>query len=157
MKQKYILCPRCELNYIPADDPTRKYCDICLAELNLIDSANLIPDEDAEQILCPKCGVNYIDAGEEMCEACMEKERKVKQEGTDEWNDDEADDDMLVDDEEPVPISFDELAEEEEEAERDESAVYDEEDTFETVDIDDADYDDDDDDDDESDLEGPDF
>ena len=59
VKHKYILCPRCELNYIEEHEG---YCKVCKAEMGLIDSGILIPDEDelGGEKLCPICKVNYI-------------------------------------------------------------------------------------------------
>ena len=41
-KPIYILCPRCELNYINKKD---KYCNVCKAELGLVDPSILLPDD----------------------------------------------------------------------------------------------------------------
>lgn len=65
----YIKCPRCELNYIPKDE---SLCDMCKAELNLIQSSPLIPDEE-DEILCPICKLNYISIDEDMCYKCTER------------------------------------------------------------------------------------
>lgn len=68
---KYKKCPRCELNWIPAED---EYCDVCKAELGL-GGIELIDDEEYEyeELLCPICKTNYIEPGDAMCEACKEK------------------------------------------------------------------------------------
>jgi len=145
MPPKFVLCPRCELNYMP-NEPGRKYCDVCLAALKLIDPSNMLPDDDMESVLCPRCKQNYISPDEEMCEACREAEKKGRKDIEPDWNDlvDVDPDDVYDDD--PVEISFDELAEEEEERGRDEFAPEDEEnpdyDDFDS-DYDDEDFDED--------------
>ena len=66
----YVLCPRCELNYI---EESEGYCKVCKARMGLIDASTLIPDEDEdtpEEKLCPICRVNYISADEDMCSDC---------------------------------------------------------------------------------------
>ena len=66
---KYILCPRCELNYILENE---QYCDVCKADLKL--GPKLIfstQDEDYNKTLCPICKTNYIDSEEyNCCEEC---------------------------------------------------------------------------------------
>ena len=42
-KPAYILCPRCELNYI---DVKEKYCTVCKAEMGLVDPSILLPDDE---------------------------------------------------------------------------------------------------------------
>ena len=53
---QYIKCPRCELNYIPKNE---ELCDVCKAELKLIQRTPLIPDEE-DEMLCRYCKENYI-------------------------------------------------------------------------------------------------
>lgn len=74
-KPVYILCPRCELNYI---DKTEKYCDICKAELGLIDASVLIPEETEEVRVCPVCHVSILEDGEDVCFDCL-KEAEEKE------------------------------------------------------------------------------
>ena len=123
MERKYMLCPRCELNYIPV---TEKYCDICKAELGLVEPSFLLPDDDddTEGRLCPICHTNYCEEGEDMCIECKKEQAakdKPVDEETDDWVDDEdvaSDIDADIDD---VPlVSLDE-DEEEEETEEEES------------------------------------
>ena len=74
-KPKYIICPRCELNYIKEQD---ELCNVCKAELGLLGKNYLIPEDELEAEsgkLCPICHVNYIDEDEEMCIIC----KKVKE------------------------------------------------------------------------------
>ena len=140
-----------EMNYMP-NEPDRKYCDVCLAALKLIDPNTLLPDDDMETVLCPRCKQNYISPDEDMCESCREMEKKSRKDIEPDWNelvDGDVDPDDVYDDD-PVEISFDELAEEEEERGRDEFAPEDEEnpdyDDFDTNydDLDDDDFDDED-------------
>ncbi len=155
----YIICPRCELNYIDGDE--QEYCEVCLKELS---GAKTFADDFEEEIeeeteLCPICGDNYMRAGEKMCDEC-----KAKSEYEEEPNDDPDDDDAwrtyLDDEDEPEELDlqlgeeFDEEFGEEEEEEEEEV----EEEEFEYVSADDYyDYDDDDEDDDEDDEDDDDF
>ena len=112
---KYILCPRCELNYILEGEG---YCGVCKAELKigpqLMFSAQ---EENHEQILCPICKQRYMSENDEMCEQCREDaEYKRSQlvddvdiEKDEEWrrylDDDEKDVLSVGDDEEMVSLS----------------------------------------------------
>lgn len=69
-KPVYIQCPRCELNYI---EKSEKYCDICKAELGLIDASVLIPDEGEEVRVCPVCHVSILEDGEDVCFDCLKE------------------------------------------------------------------------------------
>ena len=88
-KKKYILCPRCELNYIDAKE---KYCDVCKAELGIGEASFLLPDEEdeSEGKLCPICHTNYCEEGEDMCIECK-KEHANKDMATEHytWEEDE--------------------------------------------------------------------
>ena len=67
---KYILCPRCELNYILEGDG---YCDVCKAELKIGPQLMFsVEEENHEQILCPVCKMRYMSENDEMCEQCRE-------------------------------------------------------------------------------------
>ena len=118
-KTKYIICPRCELNYIKEQD---ELCNVCKAELGLLGKNYLIPEDELEAEsgkLCPICHVNYIDEDEEMCIICKKvKEAKEQPEDLEtSWK-------AFVDEpEEEVPpeeISLELAAEEEEEQEEEE-------------------------------------
>lgn len=170
---KYVLCPRCELNYMQEGE---QYCDVCKAELKL--GPQLIFTEDDEEVsgekLCPICKRSYISTEEEMCEQCREEHRyanepdEVDLEKDDEWRN------YLDDDEKDMPedsgdgvISFSQLADEERDDElfrdedEDEDDMYDiddepddfdydvDEKDFEETDEDEEEDDDDDDEDDE--------
>ena len=76
-KQAYVLCPRCELNYIKSKD---KYCTVCKAEMGLVDPGILLPDDEEVGLekLCPVCQVNYIGEDEEICFLCQ-KEREERE------------------------------------------------------------------------------
>ncbi len=144
-KKTYILCPRCELNYM---DSREKYCDVCKAELGIGEASFLLPDEEdeSEGKLCPICHTNYCEEGEDMCIECKkERAAKEKDEESDGWNDDEevaADLDDDLDD-----MSLGDLDDEEEETDDASS----EEDDFEYINPDDFAEDGDDDDDEEDD------
>ena len=138
-KTEYVICERCELNYVPKK---QKYCDVCKAELSRDGASMLLPDEDEElERLCPVCKVNYMNPDEEMCFMCV-KERADKDDSEPDWDDYEKDaeaDDLIED--EPLDIPLDELAEEEEALEEEEEFGG-EPDDFEYVDPDDEEFDD---------------
>ena len=99
-KPVYILCPRCELNYIQKKD---KYCDICKAEMK---AGSLEEEEvdDMELEICPVCHINYVADGETMCQSCLENRSDDDEDNID-WKDyldkkdDEEDDDLDIDEE----------------------------------------------------------
>ncbi|MBQ9728780.1 MAG: hypothetical protein IJV85_04205, partial [Clostridia bacterium] len=71
---RYIICPRCELNFIDADE--QEYCDVCVKEISgeRTFSDGLDAEETMEETeLCPVCGENYMALGEKMCEECKRK------------------------------------------------------------------------------------
>ena len=70
---RYIICPRCELNFIDADE--REYCEVCENELAGVATFDGFDDgEIGEQTeLCPICGENYMRFGDKMCEECASK------------------------------------------------------------------------------------
>lgn len=70
---RYIICPRCELNFIDADE--REYCEVCENELAGVATFDGFDDgENGEQTeLCPICGENYMRFGDKMCEECASK------------------------------------------------------------------------------------
>lgn len=72
----YIMCPRCDINYIDKKDIM---CSVCKAETGLIDKSILMPDEEEIGIekLCPICNINYIGEDEEICFLCA-KEKQDK-------------------------------------------------------------------------------
>ncbi len=151
---RYIICPRCELNFIDADE--QEYCEICLKEMS--GEKTFSDDFDAEESmeemeLCPICGENYMPLGEKMCEECKKKsDYEVEQEEEDDEKEDASWRSYLDDEEEDLDLGipdseFDEVEEEEEEEEE-----HEEEEDFEYVNINDyADFDDEDDDEDEDD------
>lgn len=146
-KKTYILCPRCELNYI---DSREKYCDVCKAELGIGKADFLLPDEEdeSEGKLCPICHTNYCEEGEDMCIECKkEHAAKEKDEETDNWNDDEEVAAEMDGDLDDMPIGG--LDDDEEEQEEEEESDAPDEDDFEYINPDDFAGDDDDDDEDE--------
>lgn len=89
-EKKFILCPRCELNYI---EESEGYCKVCKASMGLIDDDILIPDDDemSDEKLCPVCKTNYISDDEDMCFECRREreERERAESAEDNWEDDE--------------------------------------------------------------------
>ena len=132
----YVLCPRCEINYIDKRD---KLCAVCKAELGMGDPSILLPDEDEEQAerVCPVCHVNLLDEDEEICFECR-KEREEKEKESVEINPDDdnaADWEPFADDEEEeIPDGMQEMLiddeEEEEEEEEEIETISDEPDDF---------------------------
>lgn len=155
---RYIICPRCELNFIDAD--AQEYCDVCFKELS---GAKTFADdfEEVEAMeeteLCPVCGENYMKFGEKMCEECKKKSQYEEEETEEDLDkDDESWRSYLDDDDtEDLGIEIDEEEFEDEEEETEEEEYEDEED-FDYVSPDDY-YGDDDDDDDDDDEDDDDF
>lgn len=128
-KPKYILCPRCELNYI---EESEGYCKVCKAAMGLLDPSILIPEEEelTGEKLCPVCKVNYIGEDEDICFLCK-REREAKEaaeESEDAWMN-FVDEEVPEENEDLSEISLSELAEEEEE-EEDEDGEENETDDF---------------------------
>lgn len=150
---QYVKCPRCELNYIPKGE---ELCDVCKAELKLIQRSPLIPDEE-DEMLCPYCKENYISIDDEMCLKCMERFGEVDKVIEPDVEEDEADWDEYIDEKIPEDediVSLTGLEEEEnalygDEEEDFEDSDFDSDEDFDDEDFDDVDFDDYDDDDDE--------
>jgi hypothetical protein len=152
---RYIICPRCELNFIDADEA--EYCEVCLKEMS--GEKTFADDFDAEENmeeteLCPICGENYMVLGEKMCEECK---KKAAYEDEADVEDDEKEDaswrSYLDDEEEELDLGIpdSEFEDEEEEEEEEEEETVEEED-FEYVSLEDYNgFDDEDDEDDEDD------
>jgi hypothetical protein len=75
---RYVLCPRCELNFI--DEETQEYCDVCIKELS--GEKTFTDDFEAEEAieeteLCPICGENYMQYGEK-CANPVRRNRSTK-------------------------------------------------------------------------------
>ena len=149
---RYVICPRCELNFIDADE--QEYCEVCLKELS--GEKTFTDDFEAEEgmeetELCPVCGENYMAFGEKMCEEC-----KKKSEYEDEILDEDEDKEdaswrsYLDDDDEDLDLGIPDSEFEDELEEEDEEEEEEEIDDVEYVSADDY-YDDDDDDDDDED------
>ncbi|MDO5435504.1 MAG: hypothetical protein Q4G19_03955 [Clostridia bacterium] len=58
---KFVLCPRCELNYMQADD---KYCKVCMREVK-----GESPREEVE--LCSVCNEAPALPGKDVCLFCL--------------------------------------------------------------------------------------
>lgn len=151
---RYIICPRCELNFIDADE--QEYCEVCLKEMSgeKTFSDDLDAEESMEETeLCPVCGENYMAFGEKMCEECKKKSEYEAEPAEEDDEKEDASWRSYLDDEEDefdlgIPDSEFEDEEEEEEEEIDEEEV--DEDDFEYVNINDyANFDDDEEDDEE--------
>ena len=150
---RYVLCPRCELNFIDADE--QEYCEVCVKELS--GEKTFTDDFEAEEMieeteLCPVCGENYMAFGEKMCEECKKKSQYEDEETEEDEDKEDASWRSYLDDDDEdidlgIPDSEFEDDEEEEEEEEEEESV---EDDFEYVSADDY-YDMDDDEDDEDD------
>lgn len=86
---RYVLCPRCELNFIDAD--AQEYCDVCLKEMQgaktFADDLEEV-EETEEMELCPICGENYMRIGEKMCDECKKKTEYEEEEIEDPDKDD---------------------------------------------------------------------
>ena len=157
---RYVICPRCELNFIDADE--QEYCDVCVKELSgeRTFADGFDSEENMEETeLCPVCGENYMLLGEKMCEECKKKsdyEEEIDEE--DEDKEDASWRSYLDDEEEDIDLGIpDSEFEDDEEEEEEEEEEMQEEDDFEYVSPDDY-YDmDDEDDDDEEDDEDDDF
>lgn len=65
-KEEYIICPRCELNYILKRD---RFCLVCRAEM----SGDSSSYEDLDLEVCPICKVNFIRSDEIMCTNCAKE------------------------------------------------------------------------------------
>ena len=152
---KYKKCPRCELNYILAEE---EMCDVCKAELGLETKMVLLDDiiDDEEPLkLCPICKTNYIGLDEKMCESCFnhETQEEVQDVDNDDWrtylDDDETDD---VSEEGDIPLEeLEDEFEEEEDFEDEENPDTDLDDFDDFADISDLDDIDDDEDEEEED------
>ena len=117
---RYIICPRCELNFIDADE--QEYCEVCLKELS--GERTFTDDFEAEESieeteLCPICGENYMVLGEKMCEECKKKSTYEEEVIEDDEEEDASWRSYLDDEEEDVDLGipdseFEEELEEEE-------------------------------------------
>ena len=67
VKPVWILCPRCELNYIKKAD---QYCNVCLKEMKLIEASE---DDIGDLELCPMCKINFVQNDQEICDSCRQE------------------------------------------------------------------------------------
>ena len=155
---RYIICPRCELNFIDADE--QEYCDVCIKELS--GERTFADDFDIEEgieetELCPLCGENYMVLGEKMCEECKKKSTYEEEVEEDDEKEDASWRSYLDDEEEELDLGIpDSEFDEEEEENEEEEMESNTEDDFEYVSADDY-FDMDDDDEDDEDDEDDDF
>lgn len=153
---RYVLCPRCELNFIDADE--REYCEVCTKELS--GEKTFSDDFEAEENLegtelCPICGENYMAFGEKMCEECKKKNAYEDEEMEEDEDKEDASWRSYLDDEDDdldLGIPDSEFEDEDMEDDEEDEELESEEDDFEYVSADDYyDIGDDDEDDDEDD------
>lgn len=148
MKQTYIRCPRCELNYIQKQD---KFCNVCKMEMKALGTMGA--EELMDMELCPVCKVNYISPDEDMCAACQ-KECEYDENGdivekaqSNKWgyDEEENDDDGYDDEENGDMVSISDLGDEDDDMTFDDEDDEDLDDSFDDDDEDGDDSDDDDD------------
>lgn len=144
-KPVYVLCPRCELNYI---NEKEKMCNVCKAELGLLAPDTLLPDEEEAGVerICPVCHINLLGDDEDICFECRkereEREAATKEDDTWEYSDDELPEQPVSDEIEILSLS-DLADEEEEEEEGEDEEEYKEPDDFD-YDVDPDDFEEDD-------------
>jgi len=128
----YIICSRCEINFILATDD---YCDVCKVEMGLTDKVILMPDleEIGEEKLCPICNVTYIAEDEDICFLCAKEknDKSISRESMDNWEEDLDDEDTI--DNNLDDLSLTELEEKEDLMDEDDK---DSQDDFEYIDAD---------------------
>ena len=153
---RYIICPRCELNFIDADE--REYCEVCEKELSGVATYDDYDDgENGEQTeLCPICGENYMKFGDKMCEECAAKNEYEQDvgEGDEEKEDDTWRSYLDEDDTDDLGIPMDEADFDMDDEEEEDDEYHHDEEEWEEVSADDYDdsLDDEDDEDDEDDF-----
>ena len=153
---RYIICPRCELNFIDADE--REYCEVCEKEMAGVALFEDFDEGDnAEQTeLCPICGENYMKYGEKMCEECAAKNEYEDDigEGDEDKEDDTWRSYLDEDDTDDLGIPMDDADFGMDDEEEEEDEYHNDEEEWEEVSADDYDdsMDDDDDEDDDDDF-----
>ena len=153
---RYIICPRCELNFIDADE--REYCEVCEKELSGVATYDDYDDgENGEQTeLCPICGENYMKFGDKMCEECAAKNEYEQDvgEGDEEKEDDTWRSYLDEDDTDDLGIPMDEADFDMDDEEEEDDEYHHDEEEWEEVSADDYDdsLDDEDDEDDDDDF-----
>ncbi|MBO5736614.1 MAG: hypothetical protein J6S04_02290, partial [Clostridia bacterium] len=118
---RYIICPRCELNFIDAD--SQEYCDVCVKELSgeRTFSDGFDAEENIEETeLCPICGENYMVLGEKMCEECKKKSTYEEEIEEDDEKEDASWRSYLDDEEEELDLGIPDSEFEDEEEEEEE-------------------------------------
>lgn len=150
----YIICPRCELNFIDADE--REYCEVCEKELaGEATFGDEFDDEVNEEMeLCPLCGDVYMKVGQKMCDDCARKseyEKDIGEEDVEKEDDDSWRAYLDDDDTEDLGIPMDDIDFDDEEEMEDDEEETSKEDEWEEVSADDYDEDLDDEEDDDDD------
>ncbi len=68
---RFVLCPRCELNYITGSE---ELCKVCLQEIR----GGSIPEPEE---LCSVCNENPVIPGRDICEACLREMNTTEDDG----------------------------------------------------------------------------
>ena len=94
-------CPRCELNYIQAEE---SYCNVCKRDIK--------GEADVEETvtICIECGENETVKGSEYCSVCLReamRQEKLAETSTDEEDTVEIDLDSVELDDMDIPVSRD--------------------------------------------------
>ncbi|MEG1524742.1 MAG: hypothetical protein RRZ24_03570 [Clostridia bacterium] len=66
-------CPKCELNYIRADE---EYCNVCLREMRRVVARDKREDEEEETLICSECGEAPAVRGGELCAECLKEQKR---------------------------------------------------------------------------------
>lgn len=139
---RYILCPKCELNYIDAD--VQELCDVCLKTLSgeKTIADDLEAEEIAEETQYGADGMPVVEVRTGDMHDAYEPDDTEEEEDKEDasWRSY-----LAEDDEENVDLGIpDSEFEDEEEPEEEEEEIEEEKDDFEYVSVDDYDFDDDD-------------
>ena len=87
---RYVLCPRCELNYIDADK--QEYCDVCIKEMQCaktfsddLEEEEETEEEESERIILPtfRLSEEEIERGKAEFEPPKPKKKKKPHGGDD--------------------------------------------------------------------------
>ena len=143
MKNTYIKCPKCELNFIQKKD---KVCPMCRQEMQAI---HVVGDEISRVGLCPICKINYITEDENVCNTCISESDLSEEEldklygGAEEVADEESSaDDETADDLGILGMQIEEEPEDEIEEEESTDPLDDFDDSLDDEDLEDDDPDD---------------
>lgn len=62
-------CPKCETNYLRANE---QICSVCRAAMKIRGGF----DDEEEEIMCSNCGENPAVKGKDLCENCLKEKEK---------------------------------------------------------------------------------